>query len=81
MEIHHIPPKLVSNDLIEVLSKKKEQPKVKIGVYINIVMCCILVFVPFILYYCYKYKRTKKEKDKKIIEFVKYVDKEIQKKI
>jgi hypothetical protein len=39
----------------------------------NLILCIILFFIPFILYYFYKTKKTPKQKNTAIKNFVKYV--------
>lgn len=71
-------PKLVNENTFAVLSYVAPKKPWTPGQIFNIILCSILLSVPFIMYYFYKNKKTASQKKKEIIKFVKYVNKTIK---
>jgi hypothetical protein len=66
-------PNLVNREIVERMSYKPPVKPISLSMKFNILFCIILFLIPFVLYYFYKTKKTPKQKNKEILEFVKYV--------
>ena len=49
----------------------------KTSILFNLILGCVIIFVPFFLYYRYKHKPSKIEKDKKILDVVTTINNKI----
>jgi uncharacterized membrane protein len=68
-----VQPRLVAGGTKDILAWTPIKKKMTFSEYMHIFSIFLLCCIPILLYYFYKHKTTRKEKEKKIKEFVKYV--------
>ena len=68
-----VKPRLVAGGTKDILAWAPIKKKMTFSEYMHIFSIFLLCCIPILLYYCYKNKTTRKEKENKIKEFVKYV--------
>ena len=66
-------PELVDPSIKKIMSFIKPVKPLSTSQKFNIILCIILFLIPFILYYFYKTKKSPKQKEKELRNFVKYV--------
>jgi len=66
-------PNLVEKTLKDKMSYTPPKKPLSFSFKINIFMVVILLCIPFILYYLYKVKKTPKQKQKELINTIKYI--------